>query len=56
MINVAGDIVPATHAERLFVMLAAIAGGGLYAYLVGAVCGMELACMHACKLKNWQAT
>jgi Ion channel len=35
-----GDVVPATHIERIYVILAAVVGGGLYAYLVGAVCGI----------------
>lgn len=38
---------PSTHMERLFVMLAAVAGGGLYAYLVGAVCGVSTVASHS---------
>lgn len=35
-----GDIVPVTTLERAFTIVAAIVGASLYAYLVGAVCGI----------------
>lgn len=35
-----GDVVPVTDFERGFVILAAVSGGALYAYLVGAICGI----------------
>ena len=35
-----GDILPVTDAERVYVIVAAIVGAALYAYLVAAVCGI----------------
>merc|ERR1719478_531775 len=35
-----GDIPVSTHAERMFACLAMLAGASVYAYVVGAVCGI----------------
>ena len=29
-----GDVIPVTHFERVYIILATVVGGGLYAYLV----------------------
>lgn len=29
-----GDVIPVTHFERTYIILATVVGGGLYAYLV----------------------
>lgn len=35
-----GDVIPVTDIERGYVIMAAVSGGALYAYLVGAICGV----------------
>eukprot|EP00898_Chlorokybus_atmophyticus_P006459 jgi/Chlat1/6814/Chrsp51S06501 len=35
-----GDVVPQTFAERLFVVLSMLFGAGVYAYVVGSLCGI----------------
>ena len=35
-----GDVIPTTDLERVFVVVATILGGSMYAYIVGNVCGI----------------
>ena len=35
-----GDIIPTTDVERAFTCLSALVGASIYAYMVGAVCGI----------------
>ena len=48
-----GDIIPTTDLERVFVTCSALIGASIYAYMVGAVCGI-VASMNESNTKFYQ--